>query len=195
MDFRILLRSANLLTLSRLFLIPFFIFYFQTDMMVPALIIFLLAALTDFLDGRVARRQGETSFGRFMDPIADQLLMSAVFVCFATFKHVEGGLIPMWMVTIIVGLEFLPLIIMCVFRIKYKQVPSASTVKWGKRKGASQIIIIIFGLVALDFHNGSNMAFAVRSYGPIFFMSFLSLILSAVSCVEWGYRLFGGRDV
>lgn len=193
MVFSTLLRLANLLTFLRLFLIPVFIFFFQADMMLHALTVFFLAILTDILDGRVARRQGVTSFGRFADPITDQLLMSAIFICFTTFKPVEGGLIPIWMVTIIVGLEFFPLIILGFLKIKYQQVPRSSEVKWGKRKGASQIIIVTLSLVSLYFRNDSNMAFVARSYGPIFFISLLPLILSVVTGVEWAHVYYRYR--
>ena len=189
MNFSSLLGLANLLTLSRLFLIPFFIYYFQADMMVPALIIFLLGVLTDQLDGIVARRQGETSFGKFMDPIADKLLVGAVLICFAIFKHVEGGLIPIWMVAIIIGFEVLNMILRVVFIKKHKQAPSPHS--WGRLKMISQVIVISFGLVAIEM----DIGFVVRGYGPIFFLMFLPLILSTTSSVKWGYRIFGGRDV
>lgn len=154
-------------------------------MMLHALTVFLLAILTDILDGFVARKQGVTVFGRFVDPIADKSFISAVFICFAIFEHVEGGLIPIWIVAILIGLESLQLIILCVFRIKHKRVPPGSAEKWGKRAGALKFIAVVLGLVALYFHDGSNLAFIVRSYGPIFFISFLSVILLALSVMQW----------
>ena len=77
MDFGPLFRLANLLTLLRLFLIPPFIFCFQSEMMVPAFAIFILAARTDNIDGKIARRQGVSSFGKIMDPLADKLWIGA----------------------------------------------------------------------------------------------------------------------
>ena len=55
------------------------------------LIIFCVAAITDYLDGVIARKQGTTSFGKFMDPLADKLLVGAALICLTRFK---GGLIP-----------------------------------------------------------------------------------------------------
>ena len=152
-------------------------------MMVPALIIFLLAALTDNLDGRIARRQGVTGFGTFMDPLADKLLVGATLICLALFKHVDGGLIPMWMVVIILGREVLVTILRIVFIAKYGQVVSAS--QWGKYKMTSQLIFVGLGLGLLAFQNTLNPTLIVRNYGPIFFMMFIPLILTVASGVEF----------
>ena len=183
MDFGTLLRLANLLTLLRLFLIPPFIFCFQADMMVPALIIFLIAAVTDHLDGRVARIQGETGFGKFMDPLADKLLIGAALICLALFKHIDGGLIPIWMVVVIIGREVLVTVLRIVFIAKYGQVVSAS--QWGKYKMTSQLIVVALGLVLLAFQNELSATFIVRSRGPIFFMMLLPLVLTVASGVEF----------
>ena len=152
-------------------------------MMVPALIIFLLAALTDNIDGRVARKQGVTGFGTFMDPLADKLLVGAALICLALFKHVDGGLIPMWMVVIILGREVLVTILRIVFIAKYGQVVSAS--QWGKYKMTSQLIVVGLGLGLLAFQNTLNPTLIVRNYGPIFFMMFIPLILTVASGVEF----------
>ena len=152
-------------------------------MMVPALIIFLLAALTDNLDGRVARKQGVTGFGTFMDPLADKLLVGAALICLALFKHVDGGLIPMWMVVIILGREVLVTILRIVFIAKYGQVVSAS--QWGKYKMTSQLIVVGLGLGLLALQNTLNPTLIVRNYGPIFFMMLIPLILTVASGVEF----------
>ena len=183
MNFRTLLRLANLLTLLRLFLIPPFIYCFQADMMVPALIIFLLAALTDNLDGRIARKQGVTGFGTFMDPLADKLLIGTVLICLVLFKHVDGGLIPVWMVAIIVGREILVTVLRVVFIAKYGQVVSAS--QWGKYKMTSQLVVVGIGLALLALQNELNPAVILRNHGPIFFMMLLPLILTVASGVEF----------
>ena len=152
-------------------------------MMVPALIIFLIAAVTDHLDGRIARIQGETGFGKFMDPLADKLLIGAALICLALFKHIDGGLIPIWMVVVIIGREVLVTVLRIVFIAKYGQVVSAS--QWGKYKMTSQLIVVALGLVLLAFQNELSVTFIVRSRGPIFFMMLLPLVLTVASGVEF----------
>lgn len=183
MDFGTLFRLANLLTLLRLFLIPPFIFCFQADMMVPAFAIFVLAALTDHFDGRVARRQGVTGFGKFMDPLADKLLIGAALICLAVFKDIDDGLIPMWMVVIIIGREVFVTLLRIVFIAKYGQVVSAS--QWGKYKMTSQLIVIAIALILLAFQNEQATAFIVQTRGPIYFMMYLPLVLTVGSGVEF----------
>ena len=183
MDFGTLFRLANLLTILRLFLIPPFIFCFQADMMVLALAIFALAALTDNIDGKIARRQGVTSFGKFMDPLADKLLIGAALICLTLFKGVDGGLIPIWMVVIMMGREVLVTLLRVVFATKYGQVVSAS--QWGKYKMTSQLIVMIVGLVLLAFQNGWSAAFVEQNHGPIYFMMYLPLVLTIGSGAEF----------
>lgn len=183
MDFGTLFRLANLLTLLRLFLIPPFIFCFQADMMVPALAIFILAALTDHFDGRIARIQGVTGFGKFMDPLADKLLIGAALICLALFKHVDSGLIPVWMVVVIIGRELLVTLLRIIFIAKYGEVVSAS--QWGKYKMTSQLIIIAIGLLLLMFQNEQTAEFIRQARGPIYFMMYLPLALTIGSGVEF----------
>ena len=185
MDFGTLFRLANLLTLLRLFLIPPFIFCFQADMMVPAFVIFALAALTDNIDGRIARRQGVTSFGKFMDPLADKLLIGAALICLTLFEGIGGGLIPLWMVVVIMGREVLVTFLRIVFIAKYGQVVSAS--QWGKYKMTSQLIVIAIGLVLLAVQNEhtATFTFVLKTRGPIYFMMYLPLVLTIGSGVEF----------
>ncbi len=151
--------------------------------MVPALAIFALAALTDNLDGRIARRQGVTGFGKFMDPLADKLLIGAALICLALFKHVDGGLIPIWMILIIIGREVLVTFLRVIFITKYGQVVSAS--QWGKYKMTSQLVVVIIGLVLLAFQNEQTSAFIEQRRGPIYFLMYLPLVLTVGSGVEF----------
>ena len=183
MDFGTLFRLANLLTLLRLFLIPPFIFCFLADMMVAALAIFVIAALTDHFDGRIARIQGVTSFGKFMDPLADKLLIGASLICLAFFKNVDNGLIPMWMVIIILGREVLVTLLRIVFIAKYGEVVSAS--QWGKYKMTSQLVVIAIGLLLLALRNEQTTEFILQARGPIYFMMYLPLALTVGSGVEF----------
>lgn len=96
----------NKLTMFRVILIPFFLVF----LLVPeipagkwiALAIFIIASLTDLLDGKIARKYNlVTNFGKFMDPLADKLLVCSALICL-----IELGRIPSWMVVIIIAREF-----------------------------------------------------------------------------------------
>ena len=152
-------------------------------MMVPAFAIFALAALTDNIDGRVARKQGVTRFGKFMDPLADKLLIGAALICLTFFEGIGGGLIPMWMVVVIMGREVLVTLLRIVFATKYGQVVSAS--QWGKYKMTSQLIVISLGLVLLAIQNDQTATFVLKTRGPIYFMMYLPLVLTVGSGVEF----------
>ena len=99
------LNLPNARTLLRSFLVPFLVVVLLTKFdgrEIVALAIFLTATATDFLDGWLARRRGEiTTLGTLLDPIADKLLISAAFI-----SLVELGLVPAWMVVVVVGREF-----------------------------------------------------------------------------------------
>lgn len=99
------MNTANKLTLTRIFLIPLFLVVLYLDFpfhQYVALAIFLLASVTDFVDGYVARRYNQiTDFGKFMDPLADKLLVMAAMLWF-----VEQGRFPAWALFIVVAREF-----------------------------------------------------------------------------------------
>lgn len=130
----------NKLTMLRVIMIPFFIFFLLTDMvngsMWIALALFCLASFTDFLDGQIARRYNlVTNFGKFMDPLADKLLVSSALICF-----VEMNKLPAWIVVIIISREF----VISGFRLIASDngvVIAASY--WGKIKTTCQMIMVI----------------------------------------------------
>ena len=190
MNFRLYLRLANLLTFSRLLLtLPFFLF-FRAKLMLPAAIIFGLAALTDYFDGRIARKQGITSFGSFMDSIVDKILVGTALISFYLFQHEHLdngiGLIPIWMVLVIIGREIIvtALRILCV--AKNGEVISAN--RWGKYKTTVQVIVIFISLVLLIFFKDSQ--YVIQLHGPIYFMMYLPLVLTVASGIEF---LYGNR--
>ena len=93
----------NKLTLGRIFAIPVFIVLLLMGYRVAATVIFILAAFTDMLDGKIARKYDlVTNFGKLMDPLADKLLTMSAFLCL-----VELGQVPAWMVIVILGREFI----------------------------------------------------------------------------------------
>ena len=101
------MNTPNKLTILRMIMIPFFVFFMLADMgnagKYTALVLFIAASLTDTLDGYLARKYNQvTNFGKFMDPLADKLL-----VCSAMIAFIELDLIPAWIVIIIIAREFI----------------------------------------------------------------------------------------
>ena len=190
MNWHPLLRLANLFTFLRLLLTLPFVFFFRAKLMVPAAIFFALAALTDYFDGRIARKQGVTSFGSFMDSLIDKILVGAALISFYLFRHEhlgnQMGLIPIWMVLVILGREAIVTGFRILFLTKHKKVISAN--RWGKYKTVSQLIVISISLVLLIFLGNSENV--IKHYGPIYFMMYLPLVLTVVSGLEF---LYGNR--
>ena len=126
----------NKLTLLRMALIPFFIVFLLMENYYTAAFLFIVASLTDFFDGYIARRYHLiTSFGKLMDPLADKLLVMSALICL-----VELGDIPSWMVIIIISREFIISILRAVAASEGIVIAAS---KWGKYKTVSQMTAII----------------------------------------------------
>ena len=145
---------ANKLTLFRVILVPFFI----AALMLPyipfgntfALVIFALASITDMLDGKVARKYNMiTDLGKFLDPLADKVLVAAALICFT-----ELGFAPAWAVWLIMAREFMVSGIRLVAAGSKQKIVIAANI-WGKLKTASTMvaicIILILHILADDF--------------------------------------------
>ena len=140
----------NKLTMARVIMIPFFVIFMLTGWGGEAskwisLAIFIVASLTDLLDGHIARKHNlVTNFGKFMDPLADKLLVCSALICL-----IELGQLPAWVVIIIISREF----IISGFRLVAADngvVIAASY--WGKFKTTFQmaaVILMIFNIPAL----------------------------------------------
>ena len=131
----------NKLTVLRVIMVPFFVFFMLTNVGGPAnsciaLILFCVASLTDMLDGKIARKYNlVTNFGKFMDPLADKLLVCSAMICM-----IEMGKLPAWIVIVIIAREF----IISGFRLVASDngiVIAASY--WGKFKTVFQMAMII----------------------------------------------------
>ncbi|MEG2000464.1 MAG: CDP-diacylglycerol--glycerol-3-phosphate 3-phosphatidyltransferase [Evtepia sp.] len=99
------MNTANKLTMARVFLIPVFLILLYLDFPYSrflALIVFVIASVTDFIDGYIARHYNQvTDFGKFMDPLADKLLVMSAMLWF-----VETGTMPSWALLIVIAREF-----------------------------------------------------------------------------------------
>lgn len=138
----------NKLTIARVLMIPIFLVFLLNDFAGEwsneiAAAIFIIASLTDWLDGSIARKKNiVTNFGKFMDPLADKLL-----VCSALIAFIELEYLPCWIVIVIISREF----IISGFRLVAadKGVVIAASY-WGKFKTVFQMIMIIVLIFKLD---------------------------------------------
>ncbi len=170
----------NKLTIVRVCLIPFFVAALLFDhgnnytMRIVANVLFIIASLTDLFDGKIARKYNMvTNFGKFMDPLADKLLVCSALICL-----IELGQLPAWVVIVIISREF----IISGFRLVAADngvVIAASY--WGKFKTTFQmiaVILLIFDIPALRLIANITVVIAVAL-----------TIISLVDYVAKNYRI------
>ena len=172
----------NKLTILRTLMIPVFLFFLLTDCAGDyskwiAVVVFILASLTDFLDGHIARKYNlVTNFGKFMDPLADKLL-----VCSALIALVDLERIAAWIVIIIIAREF----IISGFRLVASDngvVIAASY--WGKFKTAFQMITIIMLVLNL------NVPFMNIINTVLIYISLGLTVISLIDYIAKNYKVF-----
>ena len=163
----------NKLTVLRVIMVPFFVFFMLTDVGGAAnkwiaLALFCIASLTDLLDGKIARaRNLVTNFGKFMDPLAEKLLVCSAMICM-----IPSGKLAAWFVIVIIAREF----IISGFRLVASDngiVIAASY--WGKFKTVSQMAMII--VLILDLGGVFDVIGTV--------LIWVSLILTVVSLIDY----------
>lgn len=164
----------NKLTTFRVILIPFFVFFMLAPDMTGinhyiAAAIFIVASLTDLLDGKIARKYNlVTNFGKFMDPLADKLLVCSAMICL-----IQTGQLAAWIVVIIIAREF----IISGFRLIASDngvVIAASY--WGKFKTTFQMLMVIVLILNIQ------MPF-FQILGVI--LTYAALILTVVSLIDY----------
>lgn len=138
----------NKLTVLRVIMIPFYVFFQMTSVLGEytkwvALALFVIASLTDLLDGKIARKYNlVTNFGKFMDPLADKLLVCSALICF-----VELGALRAWVVIVIVAREF----IISGFRlVAAEQGTVIAASYWGKFKTTFQMLMIVLLIIDIE---------------------------------------------
>lgn len=174
----------NKLTIFRVILIPFFVFFLLTDVLGAngdylALVIFIVASLTDMLDGKIARKYNlVTNFGKFMDPLAGKLLVCSAMICLVDLK-----LLPAWIVIIIIAREF----IISGFRLiaaEHQIVIAASM--WGKFKTTFQMAMII--LLILNMNADVYVAGVGIIHVLALIATYVALVLTIVSLLDYLYK-------
>lgn len=162
---------ANKITLVRIFLVPFFVLFKLTDFTpynaLIAFIIFVIATISDKIDGTIARKYNlVTDFGKFLDPIADKLLVCSAFICLT-----EDGTIPSWVTIIIISREF----IISAFRLVCADTgKTVAATWWGKSKTIAQMVTIIVLLLNVP---------QLKLLGDI--LIYISLMLTIVSLIDY----------
>lgn len=169
------MNTPNLLTILRIVLIPFFVFFMLGSGLEYAkwiaLAIFIVASLTDTLDGYLARKHHQvTNFGKFMDPLADKLLVCSAMICL-----IESGKLASWIVIIIISREF----IISGFRLVAADNGIVIAANWwGKFKTVSQMIMIVLLIADL----GGFFA----TLETVFI--YVALVLTVVSLVDYIWK-------
>lgn len=139
----------NKLTLLRICLIPVFVILMLSQVsnfFLISCIVFIIASITDFLDGKIARKYNlVTDFGKFMDPLADKLLVLSALICMIEYDLVAG-----WMVIIIVARELTVSILRAIAADNGKVIAASGG---GKIKTTSQMIAIILLLIGANYSN------------------------------------------
>lgn len=162
---------ANKLTVFRAILVPFFVLFMLTDFWSfnrwIAFGIFVVATITDKLDGTIAHKYNMvTTFGKFMDPIADKLLVCSALICLSV-----SGEVPAWVTILIIGREF---VISGVRLVAADNNVAIAATWWGKSKTIAQMAMIIIILMNVP---------ALHILGQV--VMYVSVVLTVVSLVDY----------
>lgn len=175
----------NKLTVFRILLIPVFVILMSLNFsshFLYALIVFIIAALTDALDGNIARRYNlVTDFGKFMDPLADKLLVIAALICL-----IEINLVPGWIVLIIISRELAVSIMRAIAASNGKVIAAATS---GKLKTIVQMIATI--LLIYGAHSNDSIVLYIGT-GLIYLAAILT-IYSGYEYFSYNKELFEDR--
>lgn len=181
----------NKLTVLRMVLIPFFVLAMMWDALpyhyFLGLLLFVIASLTDMLDGKIARKYNLiTDFGKFMDPLADKLLVTAAMVLFVELRAAAG-----WVVVLILAREFLVTSLRTLAAGKGVVIAAD---KWGKFKTVSQMLWIILGILLLACSQDLHLEGPLMDIGGLLF-TLLTLIVVALTLFSgWNY-MWHNREV
>ncbi len=181
----------NKLTVARLALTVVFLAFFFAPFRfndTVALFVFAAASLTDYFDGKIARRDNLiTNFGILMDPLADKILICSAFIAF-----VGRGLMPAWMVIIIVGRE-LAITGMRLLAATKQLVIAAE--RYGKHKTISQIVATISILVLVSYPEWGNWTHALLDWWVPWFTQLAKWVSVILTGTSGAIYLWRNRDL
>lgn len=192
------MNTPNKLTLARMIATPIFmavmLINFDYHYLISC-ILFMAASLTDFIDGKMARKNNMvTDFGKFMDPLADKMLTTSAYL---GFMYIYGGTKYAWH---IVAITFIVLFReFAVSSIRLVAVTAGGKVvaanMWGKLKTVSQMFGLVFALAVFAVIEIAPEAFTIGTFDTLNTIIIILFWLSAVLCViSGGIYIWGGRD-
>ena len=181
---------ANKLTMLRIFLVPLFLIFISiTDFAYSTFIatgIFIIASITDQLDGHIARKTNQiTNFGKFADPLADKILVLAAMLILVEFDK-----LPAWAAVIIIAREFAVSGLRTIAAAEGKVIAASM---WGKVKTVIQIIAIILSLIKVNISTSAyltdlvvsnNLIKVIFDYAPTYSV-ILAVIITILSGVDY----------
>src|SRR5437763_10204181 len=182
---------ANRLTLSRLLLTVIFVAALNSSWQYGrtlALVVFLIAGVSDFIDGEIARRYGiVTNFGKLMDPLVDKIMIAAAFISLVPLKAV-----PAWAATTVVARDFLITGLRMMASAKGKILPAEML---GKQKTSWQVVTVIFFLALLSLSElryvSETSTWWVRAWnqaGPVLVGITVALTIFSALAYAWRHR-------
>ena len=181
---------ANKLTMLRIFLVPIFLIFIAMKGIpygtIIATLVFIIASLTDQLDGYIARSRNQvTTFGKFMDPLADKLLVTSALI-----SLVELGLIPSYAAIIIIAREFAVSGLRTIAASEGKIIAASW---WGKIKTVIQIISILLLLIKVNIETSPYLANLINNnsamnkffeFAPTIFL-YLAVTVTIISGIDY----------
>ena len=180
---------ANWLTIVRILLIPVFVTSLVYNRAMLALVTFVVAGVTDMMDGYIARTRGtKTRLGAFLDPLADKLLLTASFV---TITYKFPKILPFWLTAIVLSRDLLLIVVVVLIMLTGGQIHPAPTML-GKLSSAVQMVTVGIGLLVLVIGASPELSAVRQGFvvvtAVLTVSSAVQYIVLAPRYVDWGGR-------
>jgi CDP-diacylglycerol--glycerol-3-phosphate 3-phosphatidyltransferase len=178
----------NILTILRILLTPVFIvllFYEHPYSNFWALVIFVIASITDAYDGYVARKYDlETDYGRFLDPLADKILVSSAFISFAVIE-----IVPYWMVGLIIFRDLFVTGLRMLMNQKgfIMQTSKSAKIKTGVQIGFIIFVLVYLGAKAFTFFPVTDFVTIIKEYRIIYYLTITVTVLTLLTGINYLY--------
>lgn len=176
---------ANCITMARLILVPFFVYFFAVGDKGTAFVIFCIASCSDFIDGTVARLLNQMSeWGAILDPIADKLLLESSFLCL-----VITGVLPIWFFALALTRDLM--IVFGIVFLEFRHIDFPHRAIWSSKIATfAQMVTIAFGLLWLWKPHIMLFEYNMQFYGEIsMYISAFLIVISGALYVRRGLGL------